>query len=324
MNAGLGTDADAMTAAANAGRSVFNDPALAPAVKKLDPLGNIDHTSTEFKALPAAQQQRITDYEATLKTATDNVKTQSSLAYGLVNHTVNPNLLSKRGANYTQQLQQANALSIARTGQPFNLSQSQMDYNNANATQTQFMLKKIMSVQEPNGVMQQATAAASHLPNVTDVQTINRIFSATGGEFGNVAVSNFHTAMLGLADDYGKIMTGTGGSSDSSRDQALKILQDGYAKGQMQGAVKQLHAQILATGHASVGDNPYLQRQYPDLANPETLKKAAADADASSTGAKPAGKPTTTPPSGVPHDVIVNGVKVGTTTDGGKTMQAAQ
>jgi hypothetical protein len=67
--------------------------------------------------------------------------------------------------------------------------------------------------------------------------------------------------MLGLADEYSKIMGG-GVSSDTGWQQALDILKASYSKGQLAGAIGIMRQDIAARQKALVGSNRYLQRQY--------------------------------------------------------------
>jgi hypothetical protein len=71
--------------------------------------------------------------------------------------------------------------------------------------------------------------------------------------------------MLGLADEYSQVM-GAGGGSDTSRQQALDLLNAAWAKGQLSGAVDIMQKDIAARQRGLVNGNPALMRLFPAVA----------------------------------------------------------
>jgi hypothetical protein len=189
----------------------------------------------------------------------------ASLPVGLVEGTVDPSQLSKRGATYTAQLEDANRYSLSKYGKPFDIAKAQADYSYAKNPQTQNTLRMINGMTEPGGAIQIAQEAGKSLPQFNS-STINKIFNAGATEFGNAEATNFHTAMLGLADEYSKVMGG-GVSSDTGRQQALDLLKAAYSKGQLAGAISIMQRDLAARKSAIVGDNRYLQRQFGSSAS---------------------------------------------------------
>jgi hypothetical protein len=184
----------------------------------------------------------------------------ASLPVGLVEGTVDPSQLSKRGSTYNAQLEDANRYSLSKYGKPFDIAKAQQDYTYAKNTQTQNTLRMINGMTEPGGAIQIAADAAKNLPQFNSA-TLNKVFNAAATEFGNAQASNFHTAMLGLADEYSKVMGG-GISSDTGRQQSLDLLRAAYSKGQLAGAISIMQRDLAARKSAIVGDNRYLQRQF--------------------------------------------------------------
>src|SRR5260370_42528640 len=109
---------------------------------------------------------------------------------------------------------------------------------------------------EPNGDIEMARPAANRLPKIKR-KIANQVFNIAKTEFGDSALTDFHTAMLGLADEYSKVMGG-GVSSDTGRQQALDILKENYSKGQLAGAVQVMRSDIAARKRAIIGKNRYL------------------------------------------------------------------
>ncbi len=173
---------------------------------------------------------------------------------------MDPSQVPKRGAAYLKIAKEADDYSMQTYGKHFDMAQAQADYDYAKNTQTQNTLKMVQGMTEKGGAIDIAQNAAKNLPQF-DTQTFNKIFNAAETQFGSSDATNFHTAMLGLADEYSKVMGG-GVSSDTGRDQALSILKAAYSKGQLSGAIDIMRQDIAARQKALIGDNRYLRKQY--------------------------------------------------------------
>lgn len=161
----------------------------------------------------------------------------------------------------------AKAQQLAKAeGKPFNPEKAESEYQYAKSPTTQNTLNMISSMEEPGGSIDIAQTAALSLPAL-DQKTANKVFNATATEFGSPEATKFHTAMLGLADEYAKVMGG-GVASDTGRQQALDILQQDYSKGQLRGGIDILRQDIRARQRAIIRDNPALKAMYPDLDAP--------------------------------------------------------
>jgi hypothetical protein len=185
------------------------------------------------------------------------VKTLGSL---MVEGSMDPSQLSKRSKNYNQALLEANNYSLQKYGVPFNIAQASTDYKYANQRGTKDVLNMINGMSEKDGSIDIAQRAAQKLPKM-DVTSLNKVFNATATQFGSDEQTNFHTAMLGLADEYSKVMGG-GTGTDAGRQQGLDILKAGYSKGQIQGAIDIMTKDIDARRRAIVGKNRYLLQEY--------------------------------------------------------------
>lgn len=184
----------------------------------------------------------------------------SSTPVQLVEGQLDPAQLSKRGSTYNYYLEQADRYSREKYGKPFDAGQASIDYNYARNPQTQNTLRMINGMTEKGGAIEIAQNAAKSLPQF-DSATANKIFNATETEFGSASATNFHTAMLGLADEYSKVMGG-GVSSDTGRQQALDLLKQSYSKGRLSGAIGIMQKDLAARQEALIAGNRYLQRQF--------------------------------------------------------------
>lgn len=223
--------------------------------------GKADATVAGEKEYAVESAKDRADAAAAVQPTINGQWNPASMPVGLVEGTIDPSQLSKRSKDYNQNLTMANEYSLQKYGKPFDIAQAQADYKYATATRTQDTLKMIQSMIEPNGSIQIAAQAAAALPGRLDQSTVNKAFNATATEFGSVAVTNFHTAMLGLADEYSKVMGG-GISSDTGRQQALDILKANYSNGQLAGAIGIMQKDIAARKTNIIGQNRYLLRQY--------------------------------------------------------------
>jgi hypothetical protein len=188
----------------------------------------------------------------------------SSAAEALRRGTLDPSQLSKRSATYQSILDEADRQEFQETGQHFNVAQAQTDYKYANQPRTKDTLNLINGITEKDGSLDIVKQRAAKLPQLNS-STLNKVFSRTKAEFGDPALTDFQTAMLGFADEYSKVMGG-GVSSDTGRQQALDILKQGYSKGQMAGAFQTLQADIDARKRGIIGNNRYLKQEYGDPA----------------------------------------------------------
>lgn len=184
----------------------------------------------------------------------------ADIAGKLADATMVPSQLSKRSKQYNQTWNAADTASWNKYGKPYDGAQAESEFTYSKQKTTQDTLKLIDGVVDKGGSLEIAQNAAKGLPGM-DQQTLNKVFNLAKGEFGNQAITDFHTAMLGLADEYSKIMGG-GVSSDTGRQQALDLLKDAYSKGQMAGAVAIVKKDIAARQRAIIGKNRFLQKQY--------------------------------------------------------------
>lgn len=182
------------------------------------------------------------------------------MGQSLADGSMTPTQIPKRAKNYNAYWTAANNSSWGTYGKPFDGAQSEQEFAYSKQKSTQDTLKLINSVVDKNGSLDIAMQQAKALPGL-DSQTANKVFNLATSEFGDKTVSNFHTSMLGLADEYSKIMGG-GVSSDTGRQQALDILKDAYSKGQLSGAEQILRKDIAARQRGVIGTNRYLQKQY--------------------------------------------------------------
>lgn len=241
-------------AAAGAEKDRAEIPKVASEINK------INAETGEARASAALKGQQAENLKGGGAKNDDGSWNQASIPVRLVEGDMDPSQLSKRSADYNAKLEAASAYSMEKYGKPWSPAQAQSDYKFATDRGTQNTLKLINGMTEPNGAIDLAANAAKALPKLPE-STINKVFNVAATEFGSKEATDFHTAMLGLADEYSKVMGG-GISSDTGRKQALDILKASYSKGQLNGAVDIMRKDIAARRSALIGDNRYLLKQY--------------------------------------------------------------
>jgi hypothetical protein len=169
----------------------------------------------------------------------------------------------------------ANALSMKETGKPFSAIVNESNFKQATNPQVLQKLKMIEGMTEKGGSIDIAKAAMANLPQM-DENTANKVFNAAETEFGSKNVTDFHTAMLGLADEYSQVM-GAGGGSDTSRQQALDLLKAKWSAGQLSGAVDIMQKDINARKRGLVNGNPALEQLFPSEASASNTTAKASD-----------------------------------------------
>jgi hypothetical protein len=249
-------DADAVDKVMTLG---FDDKEKAEYWKEQDAAKKEDEAAKERARTQAETERhnRATEiFKAAEAGSPEQIREASSM---LVNAEEDPSQLSKRAKTYQATLDDAKKMSWETYGKPWSAADAQTEYKYANQKSTQDTLKMIDGMTDPGGAFDIAMAAARQLPGM-DQQTINKLFNYGETEFGNKAQTDFHTAMVGFADEYSKVMGG-GNPTDTLRKQGMDLMKDAYSKGQLEGASVVLKKDLAARQKAIVKNNRYLQRQ---------------------------------------------------------------
>lgn len=191
----------------------------------------------------------------------------SSIPVKLVEGSMDPSQLSKRGSTYSFYLEQADRYSREKYGQPFDIAQASSDYSFAKNTQTQSTIKYLNSLTGADGKSGNLGALIdmSNKISRTDFPAINDAAAWARLETGDPAMASYHTAITEVADQVGKILQGGGsgaGTSDAKLKQAQEMFRVGFSKDQITGVGTTLRTLLGNRKSELIGDNRYLQRQY--------------------------------------------------------------
>lgn len=190
-----------------------------------------------------------------------------SLASQLVEGSLDPSQLSKRGADYSSLLQSANQYSLQKYGKSFDAAKAQADYKFASNPSTQNTLKYLNSL----------TGADNKGGNLGDLVTLSNSITRTNFpslndaagwarmQAGDPAMAAYHTNITEVADQVAKILQGGGsgaGTSDAKLKQASDLFRQGFNKQQIVAVASTLRELLTNRKTELIGDNRYLQRQY--------------------------------------------------------------
>jgi hypothetical protein len=271
----------------------INQGDLAESRAKIEREERIREDEEKQKAISAQTLQRekdLADYKKKIGITSDNssisndtsfphewVDSKSGMHYDLSDPIMNmvegnedPTQMTKRSKSYNQDLKMANAYSFARYGKPFDLAQAQSDYKYATAGGTQNTLKLLQSLTGDNknnsGTFKQLEDRFNDLGN-TQIPKVNNIFNWLSTNAGQPGVPAFDATLLGVADEYGKILGG-GVATDSSRNEAKEIINKAFSDQQGKAALNAIRGTLANRQNAMVGDNRYLAKQYGKMDQP--------------------------------------------------------
>ena len=97
----------------------------------------------------------------------------------------------------------------------------------------------------------------------TQIPAYNSLQNWTKAALGSGPQAAYAASVLGVADDYSKVMTG-GQGSDTSRQQALDIISKNLSPEGRAAAVQQIRDQVLSQRRGRSGTNPYLKNMFPE------------------------------------------------------------
>jgi hypothetical protein len=190
---------------------------------------------------------------------------ENSIASQLVEGTLDPSQLSKRGQDYTALLKSANQYSLSKYGKPFDAAQAQADYKFASTPATQNTLKYLNSLTGNDNVSGNLGTLVTLSNNITRTKfpSLNDASAWARLQAGDPQMAQYHTAVTEVADQVAKILQGGGsGTSDAKLKQASDLFRLGYNKDQLVATATTLRDLLANRKLELIGNNRYLQRQY--------------------------------------------------------------
>jgi hypothetical protein len=110
------------------------------------------------------------------------------------------------------------------------------------------------------GTLDQLVAIGAKIPQ-GKIPALNSIEDWTKLARGNGPLAGYAATLLGVADDYGKVMGG-GTATDTSRNSALALVGAAQSPEQRADAVAQIRGSVVSQAKERIGTNQFLSRQY--------------------------------------------------------------
>jgi hypothetical protein len=153
------------------------------------------------------------------------------------------------------------AVNEARKLQPdFNPQKAEADFNVAKSPGNLGFFGSAKSLTDKGGTLDQLAAAAKDIPQ-HDIPVFNTIDDAVKAASGSGPVAKYASLLVGVSDDYSKVMGG-GTGSDSSRAQAFQLAKMSASPDQRENAIAGIRGAVGSQINSRIGNNKVLKNMY--------------------------------------------------------------
>lgn len=213
--------------------------------------------SAQIKALEQANDQ-------------DSINSNAEQIYNGSMDPSNLNKMSrsgKAGSAYNQTLARVNAISMADTGQPFDVAKAMGDYKYATQGSTYNTMNYLNSLTGRNndgGNLGEVIKLSDNLKR-SAFPPINNVEQWAKISAGDPNVAAYRAAIVEVSDQVAKILQGGGtgnATSDAKLNQAQEILNKNFSAGQMKQVANELRVLLANRKTGMIGTNRYMLRWY--------------------------------------------------------------
>lgn len=175
----------------------------------------------------------------------------------LVEGTVAPSqLISSRKPEFAQK-----AFSTAAQLQPgWDARKAEADFKVASSPAQVSFFGSAKSLTDKGGTLDQLAAAGKDIPD-NQIPIFNTVADALKASTGSGPVAKYAAISLGVADDYAKVMGG-GQGSDTSREQALRLISAKQSPEQRAASIEGIRGAVDSQTNSRIGKNTVLQKMY--------------------------------------------------------------
>ena len=240
----------------------------------VDPVDKARATRLLSTAQTVKQNQLAMD--ASKKATEQSIADGDPIAAGklLFNGTVAPSqIISARKPEFAQKAMDAAATLGQQAGKPWNAQQAEANFKVASSSQQVAFFGSAKSLTDKGGTLDQLAAAAKDIPQ-GQIPVFNSIADATQASLGSGPIAKYASILLGVSDDYSKVMGG-GQGSDLSRNQALGLVPAKASPEARDAAIEGIRGAVGSQINSRIGSNPVLKQMYGSQI-PETAKSGAA------------------------------------------------
>lgn len=129
------------------------------------------------------------------------------------------------------------------------------------------------SLVSKGGTLDQLAEAAKDIPQ-NQIPVFNTIEDAMKASTGNGPIAKYAALLVGVADDYSKVMGG-GTGSDASRAQGFKLAEASASPAQRAASIEGIRGAVNSQANSRIGSNPILKRMYGDQFQQSTPNSGA-------------------------------------------------
>jgi hypothetical protein len=146
------------------------------------------------------------------------------------------------------------------TGGKYNSQAADAQFSVAKSPANVSFFGSAKSLTDQGGTLDQLAEAAKAIPG-HQIPVFNSLEDAEKAAAGSGPVAKYASLMLGVSDDYSKVMGG-GNGSDSSRAQALHLVPANASPEARAAAVEGIRGAVNSQIKSRIGGNKILQRMY--------------------------------------------------------------
>lgn len=168
------------------------------------------------------------------------------------------------------------------TGGKYNAVEAEGYQHVANSDANTVFFGNVNSLVQPGGTLDQLSAIGKKI-SPDDFKLLNKTKNWVSLETGGTSIAGYMATLVGVVDDYAKVMGG-GAGSDAGRAMVLRIIDPSLSGPQRESAITGVKDAVNSQKSARIGNNPFLaamygttpaERQQPTYNRPANVSKGA-------------------------------------------------
>lgn len=142
----------------------------------------------------------------------------------------------------------------------YNTQKAEADFNVAKSAGNLGFFGSAKSLTDKGGTLDQLAEAAKAIPQ-HQIPVFNTIDDALKAATGSGPIAKYASLLVGVSDDYSKVMGG-GQGSDASRAQGFKLAAASASPEQREGAIQGIRGAVNSQINSRIGNNKVLRNMY--------------------------------------------------------------
>lgn len=232
--------------------------------------------ATRLLSTAKMTQQAQLAQEASKKATEQAIADGDPVAAGKLLHdgVVSPSqIISSRKPEFAQKAFTA----AASYGDNWNAQKAEADFKVASSSGNVAFFGSAKSLTDKGGTLDQLKDAAKDIPD-GQIPVFNSIADVMRAATGSGPVAKYASILLGVADDYSKVMGG-GQGSDTSRTQALGLVPAKASPEARAAAIEGIRGAVGSQINSRIGSNPVLKQMYGSQMSSSGTGAAASQAE---------------------------------------------